>query len=105
MLVVQRTDVGVVDLGQETDLGRRHWVFLGQKKLQLENTICMNISSDCRPITEQTNALANGLPSGPWIVTSKYLKLSSCGAAVIPGAGSATSRSVSCASGLNARER
>src|ERR1700722_886800 len=43
----------------------------------------------------QTNVRWNGLPSGPCIVTSKYLKLSSCGAAVIPGAGSATSRSVS----------
>src|SRR5712691_9317275 len=39
------------------------------------------------------DVLWNGLPSGPWIVTSKYLRLSSCGAADIPGAGSATRRS------------
>ena len=41
------------------------------------------------------DVLWNGLPSGPWMVTSKYLRLSSWGAAEIPGAGSATSRSVS----------
>lgn len=40
--------------------------------------------------------LWKGLPSGPWILTSKYLRLSSCGAAEMPGAGSATRRSVSC---------
>lgn len=43
-----------------------------------------------------TDVLWNGLPSGPWMVTSKYLRLSSCGAAEIPGRGSAIRRSVSC---------
>jgi hypothetical protein len=38
---------------------------------------------------------SNGLPPGPSIITSKYLRLSSCGRAEIPGAGSATRRSVS----------
>lgn len=38
---------------------------------------------------------SKGLPSGPVIATSKYRRLSSCGTALIPGAGSAINRSVS----------
>lgn len=45
--------------------------------------------------TGEEDAPENGLPSGPAMMTSKYRRLSSCGMALIPGAGSATSRWVS----------
>lgn len=68
----------------------------GRKKFETEYAIFEVISmSDSTPSYLIIHALWNGLPSGPWMVTSKYLKLSSWGAADIPGAGSATRRSVS----------
>lgn len=33
---VGRTDVGVVDLGEEPDLGRGHGILFGEEELQLE---------------------------------------------------------------------
>lgn len=36
----QLVDIGVEDLGQETDLGRGHGVVLWEEQLQLENTAC-----------------------------------------------------------------
>lgn len=39
-------DVGVVDLGQETDLRRGHRVVVRQKQLETEDTTCLNIMSN-----------------------------------------------------------
>lgn len=100
----QLVDVGVVDLGQEAHLRGRHRVFLGQEQLQLELSACRGHKYRNRrqlsglPAFMSYHCLispSNGLPPGPAMTTSKYLRLSSCGVASIPGAGSATSLSVS----------
>jgi hypothetical protein len=33
-------DIGMINLGQEADLGRSHRIIIGQEQLQLEDTIC-----------------------------------------------------------------
>ena len=36
----QLIDVGVKDLGQEADLGRRHGVVVGEEQLEFEDATC-----------------------------------------------------------------
>lgn len=31
----------MVDLGEEADLGRVHWVFLGEEELEVEDATCL----------------------------------------------------------------
>jgi hypothetical protein len=87
------TDVWMINLGQKSDLGRIHRVLLRQEQLQLEHA---TYTTKHGTIIHTTHLPSNGDPPGPAIVTSKYRKLSSCGDAEIPGAGSAASLSVSC---------
>ena len=94
MIENEQTDIWVIDLRQEAHLGRCHWVFLRQKELQFKLSFCI-IDKDMTGIRSFSHSLSNGLPPGPSIITSKYLRLSSWGRAETPGAGSATSRSVS----------
>jgi len=66
------TDVGMVDLGQEAHLGGRHRVLLREKQFQFENTICDTGTCVCLDSScGRVHLLWNGLPSGPWMVTSK----------------------------------
>jgi hypothetical protein len=72
----QPVDVGVIDLGQEADLGGCHRVVVWQEKLEFENAAYV------LSVTERPRRMHSVLPSygdcdGPSIVTSKYLKLSS----------------------------
>lgn len=92
------TDIRMVDLGQEPDFGRCHWVFFRKEELKLEFSVWRYVIKCYRKSRSKRCVRWKGLPSGPSMVTSKYLRLSSCGKACIPGAGSATRRSVSCSS-------
>lgn len=82
-------DVRVVDLGEEPDLGRHHRVVICEEELELEDATC-SCESDQPVYNRHRIQLAGGAPSygepeGPWISTSKYLRLSSWGTALIPG--------------------
>ena len=72
-----RTDVGMVYLGKEAHLGWRHWVLLREEQFELEDSICTGVIAQTDGSQEGPDVLWNGLPSGPWMVTSKYLRLSS----------------------------
>lgn len=115
------TDIGMVDLCQKPYFRRRHGVLLRQKEFEFEDSACerhrnteqVKVSTRrYRIITRRSlravflegsrgdvirkyDVPSNGLPLGPAIVTSKYRRLSACGAALIPGAGSLARRSVS----------
>lgn len=67
----RRTDIGVVNLGQKSDLGWGHWVLLWEKQLQSEDASCNAVSYEQEEARLLCDAQANGLPSGPWMVTSK----------------------------------
>ena len=51
----QLIDVWVVNLGEESDLGRRHWVVLGKEGLEVEHASC-SAREDSTSHTSQTNA-------------------------------------------------
>ena len=74
-------DVRVVDLGEEPDLGGHHWVVICEEELELEDSTCSCDSDQSvynqRRIQLATSAPSYGEPEGPWISTSKYLRLSS----------------------------
>ena len=59
----QAVDVGVVDLGEEANLGRRHGVVVGKEQLQLEHSACTLVSSpDVRRYRrEDKHTLVGGL--------------------------------------------
>jgi hypothetical protein len=74
----EHTDIWVIDLRQEAHLGRCHGVFLRQKELQFK--LSSFIKRKGMPgIRSFCHSRSNGLPSGPSIITSKYLRLSSWG--------------------------
>lgn len=74
----QLVNVGMVDLGQKSDLGWRHWVVVWQEELELEDTACPSlvmVRTVSRPRFDFALALVH-MPSygdcvGPWIMTSK----------------------------------
>ena len=78
MREIEHTDIGVIDLRQEAHLWRCHGVFLRQKKLQFKFSRYIK-DKGISGIKIFSHSPSNGLPSGPSIITSKYLRLSSCG--------------------------
>ena len=66
-----RTDVGMVDLGQEAHLWRRHRVLFREEQLEPEHTVWEGIPLAHHASGTGEDALWKGLPSGPWMVTSK----------------------------------
>lgn len=51
----QPVDVGMVDLGEEADLGRSHGVVVWQEELELEDTACMLLVYDIQSLLMRLN--------------------------------------------------
>lgn len=78
-------NVGVIYLRKESDLWWCHRIVIREEELELEDAPCHHSSADSQMGFERRSGPSYGDCEGPCIITSKYLRLSSCGTALIPG--------------------
>lgn len=78
-------DVRMVYFGQESNLRRGHRVVLWKEEFEFENSAYMSNQQEITNTRRGNDLPSYGDDDGPCMRTSKYLRLSSCGIALIPG--------------------